>query len=217
MPYFSFPQISLGFITFNTWGICVGLAFVAGLFYAYRKNKSVDILNLALLGFLGAVSGAAFLYYLLFGRWGGFVFYGGLFGGLLAGWLYIFYKKLDFWPLANLVAPAIALGIFIGRIGCFLIKDHQGITTGLPWGVLWPDGITRHPIALYLSLNGLILFLLLHFFRRKKPFIFFLTYYAASRFLLDFLRVDPRWFGLTVSQIISLVVLCFLAYGYFNR
>jgi len=204
MPYFSFLKIFI----FNTWGLCVGLAFVAGLFYvlSQKKANSVDILNLALLSFFGTVAGSALFYFLLFGYWGGFVFYGGLFGGLLFGWLYIFYKKLNFWFLAVLVSPAIALGIFIGRIGCFLINDHLGTITNLPWGILWPDGVIRHPIALYSSLNGLILFFLLKSIKKNR-FLIFLIYYAASRFLLDFLRVDPRWWELTISQLVSLGIL----------
>jgi len=126
--------------------------------------------------------------------------------------------KLDLLKTADLLAPAAAIGIFIGRIGCFLINDHQGAPANLPWAIRWLDGISRHPVALYLSLNGLILFLILLFLKPKlkKPgqlaFIF-LTYYAASRFLLDFTRAsgtalsDPHYLNLTFSQWASLAIL----------
>lgn len=211
MPYFSYPKI----LIFNIWGLCLGLAFIAGLIYLLRQKKAdpIDVLNLTFLGFLGAIAGAAFFHFLLFGSWGGFVFYGGLGGGLLAGWFYVFYRKLDFCFLADLAAPAIALGIFIGRIGCFLINDHLGIATNLPWGIFWPDGVIRHPVALYLSLNGLVLFFLLRLIK-KNHFLFFLTYYAVSRFLLDFLRVERRWQGLTAGQLTSLGILVILTGSY---
>lgn len=205
IPYFSFPKVFF----FNTWGLCVGLAFVAGLFYVKHRKDSVEVFKLALVGFLGAVAGAFLLHYLLYGSLG-FVFYGGLFGGLFAGWAYV----KDFRSWADLAAPAIALGIFIGRIGCFLINDHLG--TAASWGILWPDGIVRHPVALYLSLNGLVLFFLLKRVK-KNQFIFFLSYYALSRFLLDFLRVEPRLWGLTFSQLTSLIILAILVYRYLKR
>ena len=110
------------------------------------------------------------------------------------------------------------MGIFIGRIGCSLINDHQGAVTNLPWAILWPDQILRHPVAEYLALNGLIMFLVLWFLRNKikKPgylFIIFLVWHSISRFLLDFTRVtdtslaDFQYRGLFVSQWISLFIL----------
>jgi phosphatidylglycerol:prolipoprotein diacylglycerol transferase len=112
----------------------------------------------------------------------------------------------------------LALGIFITRIGCSLINDHQGAITSLPWAILWPDGTPRHPVAEYLALNGLIMFLIFWFLRirLKKPgqlFIIFLFWYTISRFLLDFTRAtdtvlaDPHYFGLFISQWLSLFVI----------
>ena len=143
--------------------------------------------------------------------------YGGLIGALITGGLYLKKAKLNFLKTADILAPAIALGIFIGRIGCFLINDHQGAVTSLPWAIQWADGSLRHPIALYLSLNGLILFFVLLKLRKKliKPgqlFFIFLAWYAISRFFLDFLRAsdtvlaDPHYWGLTISQWFSLLI-----------
>jgi len=75
---------------------------------------------------------------------------------------------LGFWKMADLVTPAVALGIGIGRIGCFLINDHLGAATSLPWGILWPDGISRHPVALYESLVGFALFAIFWFLQKRK-------------------------------------------------
>lgn len=193
MLYFSFTQIQLGPITLYSWGLMVGLAFVIGYWLALReaKKKEIDqnkIFWLAILIFLGSILGARLGSLFLF-EINGLMFYGGLFGALIVGVFYIKKAKLDFWEILDVLAPSLALGIFIGRIGCFLINDHMGTVTNLPWAILWPDGILRHPIALYLSLNGLILFLVLWFLRKKlqKPgqlFIFFLVYYSLSRFLI---------------------------------
>ncbi|MFH1966485.1 MAG: prolipoprotein diacylglyceryl transferase [Patescibacteria group bacterium] len=217
MLYFSFTQIQLGPITLYSWGLMVGLAFVIGYWLALReaKKKEIDqnkIFWLAILIFLGSILGARLGSLFLF-EINGLMFYGGLFGALIVGVFYIKKAKLDFWEILDVLAPSLALGIFIGRIGCFLINDHMGTVTNLPWAILWPDGILRHPIALYLSLNGLILFLVLWFLRKKlqKPgqlFILFLFWYALSRFLIEFTRTgDPQYYGLLVSQWIGLFVL----------
>lgn len=228
MPYFSWTQLNLGFIKIYTWGFFVGLAFVAGFFLILRNSKKenisqIDILNLSLFIFLGALIGARIVYFLQYSflnikdffliNSGGMAFHGGLFGALVVSWLYIKKRKLNFWRLADIIAPAAALGIFIGRIGCFLINDHQGTVTKLPWGILWSDGAIRHPIALYLSLNGLLLFFILCFLKKRinkegRLFIIFLAYYGVTRFLFDFMRVgDPRWGGLFIGQWLSLLIL----------
>ena len=171
---------------------------------------------------------------------GGLMFYGGFFGALIAGWLYWnkqnkgtpfllrpFQKgrskkgvplAISFLQIADAVTPALALGIFITRIGCSLINDHQGAITSLPWAIQWSDGTLRHPVAEYLALNGLLMFLVFWFLRNrlKKPgqlFIVFLFWYSVSRFLLDFTRAidmplaDPHYFGLFVSQWLGLFVI----------
>ena len=160
---------------------------------------------------------------------GGLTFYGGLIGGILGTVLFKRARKLangQFWEILDLIGLYFPLGIIIARIGCFLINDHQGVITSLPWGLLWPDGTIRHPVALYLILNGAVIFLVLNLLKEKfkKPgrlFLFFLFYYSVSRFFLDFTRSvgtslsDPRFNGLTVSQWISLCLLGTLSFWAF--
>lgn len=241
----------MGPVTLYSWGLFLGLAFLIGYWFALKEIKKQGIdhekyLWLVIYIFIGGLLGARLGYVLQFPQkyfsdlleilnfgTGGLAFYGGLFGGLMAGWLY-FWKfgfqkygdrasKPDFWQIADILAPAIALGIFIGRIGCFLIHDHQGIITNLPWALEWPDGILRHPVAAYLSLNGLLMFLVLCSLRNrfKKPgqlFIIFLIWYGLSRFVLDFARLgDPQYFGLFINQWVSLVVLLGSIFLFFRR
>lgn len=254
LPYFVFDQINLGPVAIHSWGFFVGLGFLAGfwLILYQAENKGFDsskIFNLFILIFLGGLIGSRLSYILQFPKYyfshpleifqiwaGGLMFYGGVFGALLLGWLYLRLllpersrghnnqnlslrqaQGINFnkWLIADLIAPAAALGIFIGRIGCSLINDHQGAVTILPWGILWPDGIIRHPVAVYLALNGLIMFLVLWALKNKlkKPgqlFILFLLWYGLSRFFLDFTRVidtslaDPHYWSLTISQWVSI-------------
>ena len=240
IPYFSCSQIQLGPITLYTWGLFLGLAFLIGYWLVLKEAEkqgieAKKIFWLTIFILLGGLLGSRLAYLMQFPNCcllnpldifkfsaGGLMFYGGFFGALIAGWACIEKSRLNFWQIADILAPAIALGIFIGRIGCSLINDHQGALTNLPWGILWPDGVIRHPVAEYLALNALIIFLVLWLLRArlKKPgqlFIIFLFWYCLSRFLLDFSRVtdtplaDPHYLGLFISQWISLFILGGLA------
>jgi len=289
-------------------GLAFVAGYFLTLYRAKKKNiPSQKIFWLTLAIFFGSLVGSRVGYLLQFpNEWladisllwrfgqGGLMLWGGILGGISGGWIYI---KLDsfiappllnkervgvrfsFWTLADLVTPAIALGIGIGRLGCFLINDHVGAPTNLPWGILWPDGVARQPVALYEMLVGFGLFFTLCFLqkelnrrrrfeaaapidisvipacaspmasaRRAKAgiqnswippyqvrgklsqarddrsgqlFLLFLVSYSILRFLLDFLRAsqgilaDPRWWGLTTSQWISVLILLICSfYGY---
>lgn len=240
MPYFSYTHIQLGPITLYTWGFFIGLAIVVcyELFLKEaRKNKIEQkiVFWLFIYIFIGIILGSRLGYVLQFPDYylsnfseifkinaGGLTFHGGLIGALIAGWLYFKKQKkqlkISFLRLADIFALIIPLGIFIGRIGCSLINDHQGAITNLPWAILWPDGILRYPVAEYLAINALIMFFVLWFLRKRfkksgQIFIIFLIWHSISRFLLDFTRVtdtylaDPQYFGLFISQWISLLIL----------
>jgi prolipoprotein diacylglyceryltransferase len=108
----------------------------------------------------------------------------------------------------DLFAIPLAVGIAIGRIGCFLAgiqDDTFGIATSLPWGVNLGDGIKRHPVQLYEIAAMLILALLL---TRVRPprfaegdrFRVFVLAYFSWRLFIDFLKPGIPFDGLTVLQ-----------------
>ena len=68
----------------------------------------------------------------------------------------------------NLFAPAIAMGVAIGRLGCFFRGCCYGKETLLPWGVDFGDGVLRHPTQLYESLFMLIMFVYLEKIKNKE-------------------------------------------------
>lgn len=245
IPFKVYSSISCGWLNIPVWWLLFALAFLAPiLFIHWELGKKKPFLAkkiiklLVLLFFTGAIGGRLayviqfpqyyFSYPLeIFKIWqGGLAFYGGLLASLLTSWFYLKKYNLNFWQVGDLLAPLIGLGIFITRIGCSLINDHQGSLTSLPWGILWPDGSLRHPVAEYLALNGLLIFGVLLFLRRKyffqsgQIFLIFLLWYPLSRFLLDFTRVsdtplaDPRLLGLANSQWISLGILFWIFGGY---
>ena len=71
---------------------------------------------------------------------GGRAEYGGLLAGLLAIAVYLRIRRQPFLRYVDSITPAVALGIAIGRIGCFINGDDFGTRTQLPWGVSFPLG-----------------------------------------------------------------------------
>ncbi len=234
IPWFQFTSIDLGFLKLNVWGILVSLGFVAGMVVSYfefkRKNLEASrVFDLAFWIILAAIIGSRLLYVAEHLRvfidapldilkiWqGGMSIYGGFFGAVLASIFYLKKHKLNLWQYADAIIFSLPLGLFVGRLGCFLIHDHPGTKTNFFLGVTYPDGI-RHDLGLYLSLNGLILFMVFLLLRRRQWFngfyvALFAVWYSVSRFLLDFLRAsdvvgaDPRYFGLTLAQYLSVIL-----------
>lgn len=112
----------------------------------------------------------------------------------------------------NLFAPGIALGMGIGRIGCFLAGCCYGVPTGLPWGVNFGDGIMRHPTQLYEFVFMMGLFGFLWWKRNQNPkpgqlFSILMISYFTFRFFIEFIRVEEIVFlGLTFFQVVSVFV-----------
>lgn len=140
---------------------------------------------------------------------------GGLIGGfigvvLVKRWLNI---KLR---LGNIIAPAVALGMAIGRFGCFFNGCCYGIETHANWGVDFGDGLLRYPTQLFEVVFHLPAFIILHYAKAnvKQPGILFKLYliaYFIFRFLIEFIRVNPVFYaGLTIYQIISAMAVVFL-------
>lgn len=213
----------IGPLAVRTYGVFVALAFFICFYFLYkeaaRKNFYPEkILDMELAMLISGIMGARALhvavnvdYYKnhaleIAQLWrGGLAIYGGLFFGIIAGWIFILKKKMPFFKTGDFVAPYIALGQSIGRIGCFL----NGCCFGKP----------PHPAQLYASAALLVIFVglkLAEKLRLPEGFLFgaYLLLYSAQRFFLDFFRADtPGYaFGLTISQFISVFV---FAAGFF--
>lgn len=154
----------------------------------------------------------------------GMVFYGGLFGAIIAVFIYgTVNKEVDREDLFDVFAVSVPLFHAFGRVGCFLagccygVESDFGITAYLnPSATHY--GVSRFPVALAEAFVNLLIFaLLLCFFKRNKlsgKLIFiYLLMYAPARFVLEFFRGDKVRgfiFGFSTSQFISLLILCFL-------
>lgn len=135
---------------------------------------------------------------------------GGIIGGALG--VYIVKRRLGITQrLGNYLVPSLALGIFFGRIGCFLAGCCYGTVTSLPWGVDFGDGLMRHPTQLYEALLVLGIFVYSQLAKERyepgKLFGVFMVVYFGWRFLVEFIRVNPvAAAGLTYYQVASALV-----------
>lgn len=130
-------------------------------------------------------------------------------GGLIGGWLGVVFAKRFLGiheKRGNQFAPALALGLASGRLGCLLQGCCYGLPTSLPWGTDFGDHVLRHPtqgyeILFHLSACGILLATGSH---RKPGGIALKTYFIAYlifRFTMEFIRVEPRLgLGLTGYQ-----------------
>lgn len=135
---------------------------------------------------------------------------GGILGGFLAVWAVK--RRLGITQrLGNYLVPSLCVGIFLGRIGCFLAGCCYGTATSVPWAVDFGDGLSRNPTQVYEALFVLGMLVYAQSTLEKHPpgrlFRIFMIAYFSWRFGIEFLRVNPTWhFGLTAYQATSLGV-----------
>lgn len=145
-------------------------------------------------------------------------------GGLLGGTLAVEWVKRKVGiqrRTGDLFVIPMAVAIAIGRVGCFFsgLGDHTyGTPTNMPWGINFGDGIARHPTQLYEIVFLLAFALFLAWLRPRATrngelFRMFLTGYLTWRLLIDFLKPEPAFFGLSSIQWACVLALLFYARG----
>ena len=227
-------------LTFHWYGVIIATGMALAVALACARERRLGLpkdtaLDLALLGIPMAIV-CARLYYVVF-SWreyaanpiralyiweGGMAIYGGIIGGVLAGYLYAKHKGLPFLALADLAAPSIALGQAIGRWGNFVNQEAYGAVATQPWQQRFPisvfiqaDGQWHFATFFYESAWCFIIVAALLIAERKKMFhrdgeIFraYIFLYALERALVEGLRTDSLYLGpFRVSQLLSLAAL----------
>jgi phosphatidylglycerol---prolipoprotein diacylglyceryl transferase len=244
-----YPELfHIGSFPVNTYGVFLAVAFLSAILITVRLGARdglprEKIYDLCLWMLLASLVGSKLLMLLTepeyrnnlsqllsldFLRSGG-VFYGGLLGAIITGYLLIKRYQLPWWKTADACAPGIALGNFFGRQGCFAAGCCWGKPTSLPWGVQFtqqghditgvPIDAHLHPTQLYESFAMLIVFLFLLWLHKRRAFtgqviLAYALLYSVIRFAIEFVRGDPRGdilglttlTGLSTSQLISLFV-----------
>ncbi len=244
-----YPELfHIGSFPINTYGVLLALAFLSALLIAARLAARDGlprerIYDLGLWMLLAALMGSKILmlwtepsyrenpWHLVsldFLRSGG-VFYGGFIGAVVTGYFLIRRFGLPWWKTADAFAPGIALGLGLGRQGCFAAGCCWGKPTSLPWGMRFtelgheitgvPIDAALHPTQLYESVAAFSIFFFLLWLHGRRRFdgqviLLFAVLYGVVRFMVEFLRDDPRGdiaglttlTGLSTSQMISLII-----------
>lgn len=223
-----YPELDLGPVTLQTFGLMFALAFLAaGALIAKRLReigKPVDwAYEMGFAALIGGVVGSR-LYFVvqnydsvkhdLLGSvfsGTGLVWYGGAIGGAIAVLLWARYRGFLSLALLDLAAPALALGYAIGRVACQLSGDGDyGKQWDGPWAMSYPNGTVPtdeavHPAPIYemlaMGLGAWILWQLRDRFRAGVLFALYLVYAGAERFLVEFIRLNSEVaLGLTGPQ-----------------
>jgi phosphatidylglycerol---prolipoprotein diacylglyceryl transferase len=222
------------------YGVLVAIAFLLGFvfigFRARQHQQNPEVYQEALIWFiLSGIGGARLFYFLWYPQFflenpfaalvsqGGLVWYGGVLGVLLASMVYTRIKKLNWLLFGDIITPACALGLAIGRIGCLLAGCCYGAPGHLPWAIHYPrhhetSGVGVHPAPLYETGSMLLVLVLLLRLDAKKPFngfimACFFILAGIVRFALEYSRGDRLiWLSsldISASQAVSLLGILF--------
>lgn len=243
----------LGPINLYSYGAMLALAFALGTFLAARSAEKQGIhrnivYDLVLYILVSSLAGARlffvalnFEYYRghpleIFKLWeGGLVLYGGIVFGAVVSIYWLRKRKIAVWRMADIIAPSLALGVAIGRIGCFLNGCCYG-RISQKWGVCYPSvdmppayeqQLSRQlitpgsacslpvlPTQLYESVVCLAIFALLSYMGARKRlfegslFWVFIMLYSFQRFFMEAIRYyEQNFFAgpFTVGQLLSIV------------
>lgn len=195
----------LGPLQLTGFGFAVLMAFVIAQIIAQRElarrgHDPEPIGDLVFAAVIGGLLGGKIYYAILMKDMSailsraGFVFWGGLIGGIVVTYLVIRYKKLSFTRISDVGGIAIAAAYSVGRTGCWAVGDDYGRPYSGPLAVSFPEGappstvssmtelfntpapagagpndvISVHPTQLYETALGFVMFLILWRYRNHK-------------------------------------------------
>jgi phosphatidylglycerol:prolipoprotein diacylglycerol transferase len=241
----------IGPLTLRTYGLFLSLSFVLAIALAVVRGDTrgvdrKDVLDLCFTIMVSSIIGSRIYYILthlgeyaasplrIFAVWeGGLSMFGGVVLALVASKIFLDRRGLSFARLADIIAPALMLGTFFTRIGCFMNGCCFGLPTKCSLGIVFPSDCIAgsyfpdtpiHPTQLYSSLAALIICIVLLTVDRlklKDGFLFglMLVLYSTERFFIEGLRFsDPGGiflhapFSVTYNQLIAVAL---FALGFF--
>lgn len=238
--------LEIGAVIIPWYGLFIVLGIAAGMilgFFLIRINhmKFDDFIQIVCFVGLGAMIGAKLLYlavswksidfsritdleYLNALMGGGFVFYGGLIGGLIGLYLCGKILHIPVMDYARVAAPVIPLAHAFGRIGCAFVGCCYGVPYDGPGAVVYtesiaaPTGVPLFPVQAVEAAGNLVIVAVLCLYggicrrngKRAESLQLYLAMYAVFRFVLEFVRYDDSerglLMGLSTSQWISIVI-----------
>jgi len=232
--------LKIGPFVIHGYGLMIAIGILAAyLSVEYRAKinglKHELIFNLGIWCVTGGLLGAKLLYLItqlktiiadpsvLLQVSTGFVVYGGIIGGIFAGYLFTVKHKMNFLEYFDLVMPSIALAQGFGRIGCLLSGCCYGMETKGPFNIVFthsdfaPNDVHLLPTQPISSLLNFLNFAVLVLISRRTKAHgqvagFYLIFYSAGRFIIEFFRGDlqrGQIGNLSTSQFISIFLFLF--------
>ncbi len=234
--------VEIGPFRVRYYGLLYALGFVIAYFLisylAKRKGIGItkdDVADFLMYEIAGIVLGARLAYVVFYNPlfyignpleivavWhGGLSFHGGLFGAVIACYIFCRKKKIDFYDIADIAVMPVALGLALGRVGNFINAELYGRITNVAWCIDYSKnrfvaglpGGCRHPSQIYESLKNLAIFGILWSIKdRKLPkgFMFwgFVALYGLFRTIVEFFRQPDEQIGFifnyfTMGQLLS--------------
>lgn len=225
----------IGPVTIYSYGALIGLGILGGVFMAYRQAPREGIkpevtLDFGLAVVVAGLISSRLVYVALNwadyagrptaiigigdGQLQGLSVHGALLGGVVVGGYLAARWRLGFWPMADLAARPVALGMGVGRLGCVLAGCCYGQLSGGSWGVTTPfaPGV-RHPsqvyeAALLLVLVGFLTWYMARPRLRGRLFALFVAGSGVARFLGEIYRESERiLLGFSLAQLVSVGLL----------
>lgn len=228
----------IGSFTVYGYGLMIAIGVIAAVTVTEIRLRRAGleyefVYSLTIWAVVGGFLGAKLLYILtimpevvkdpakLIDLTGGYVVYGGIIGGVLAGFIFSRVKKLGFWLYMDYVMPSIILAQAFGRIGCFLAGCCYGAQTQSAFSVTFtnsayaPNGVALYPTQLVSSAYDFLCFFLLVWMKNKRIVkregnvaAWYFLLYGIGRFIIEFFRGDERGsIGMvSTSQFISIFI-----------
>ena len=221
----------IGRFSLHSWGVMVALGFALGMWVSIRRARKVGfpekhIFDMSVALIIAAIVGSRLWYVLtnlneFRGNWldiinpfqgGGFgiagmAMLGGVVAVLITAVIFCLIRRINFFEIADVIAPTFLLGMFVGRWGCFLNGCCFGRETTLPLGVIFPPnspaggvftGVHIHPTQIYEGLIDLVFFfVVIAWEKRGKKFVghtFWMSFmlYGLGRAIVDYWRWYPQ-------------------------
>ncbi|HEY4532039.1 MAG TPA: prolipoprotein diacylglyceryl transferase [Kurthia sp.] len=234
--------LKIGFLEVRWYGIIIAsgiiIAYLIGQREMSKRGFKDDFLTDLLIWAVPIAIICARIYYVIF-EWGyykehpgqiiqiwhgGIAIHGALIGGALTVYFFCKCRGVNFWKVADILAPSIIIGQIIGRWGNFMNQEAYGgvVDRSFLESLYIPDwiieqmnvgGFYHHPTFLYESMwnvVGLIVLLLLRKANllRGEIFLVYIMWYSFGRYFVEGLRTDSLYIGpLRMAQLVSLVAL----------
>ncbi len=156
----------IGPFTLTGFGLAILLTFVIAQIISQhemeRRGHDPTVMgDLVFAAVVGGLLGAKIYYAILMHDWGslasraGFVFWGGLIGGIVATAIVMRWKKLSFLRISDVAGITLAAGYAVGRTGCWAVGDDYGRPWDGPWATKFPEGAPPSTVANMQQLFGI--------------------------------------------------------------